>query len=425
MDYCCNSYKTMTRRNVLQATGAGLATLLTMSVRSLVVHAGQDRKAAADHVILLWMSGGMSHVDTFDPKPDNAAIAGEFKSINTSADGIQLGEILPLTAKQMKHASLVRSLHGAEGDHGRATYNLLTNYRMTPQLVHPSLGSVVVSQLAQQGDLPAFVSVSGRALSSGYLGQKCEAYYIGSAGTPDPYAKLPDGLTQIRAKKRLELLQQMNKQYASTRTDDLFDATQGTYAAADKFMHSPALKAFDLDAEKPETRAAYGDSSFGRGCLLARRLVDEGVRFVQVNLGGFDTHSNNFTTMRRLGGIIDPAIGSLLSDLAASGKLDRTLVLMMSEFGRTPTINSNAGRDHHPGVFSALLAGGGLKKGTVFGASDADARKPKDQPVTPGDIHATICHQLGIDPETRVETPLGRPMRLVDEGTPIKSLLTG
>lgn len=409
------------------SSAAGIATLLSMSIRNLVTYAGTDRKAQCDHVILLWMSGGMSHLDTFDPKPDKIGITGEFKPIKTTCDGIDLTEILPGIAAQMKHAAVVRSLAGVEGDHGRATYNVLTSYRMTPQLVHPSLGSVLVSQLEKQGDLPTFVSISGRALSAGYLGQACEAYYVGSAGAPDPYVKLPEGISDVRQQKRLEVLQQMNKKFetgagVATGRED-YDATKASYAAARKFMNSPALKAFDINLEKPETRAAYGDTPFGRGCLLARRLVEEGVRFVQVNLGGFDTHGNNFPTMRRLGATIDPAISALIADLAANGKLDRTMVLLMSEFGRTPTINSGAGRDHHPGCFSALMAGGGIRKGFLYGASDDEGRKPKEHAVTVGDIHATVCSAMGIDHAITVPTPLGRPMRLVDEGKPIKELL--
>jgi uncharacterized protein (DUF1501 family) len=181
-------------------------------------------------------------------------------------------------------------------------------------------------------------------------------------------------------------------------------------------MRSPALKAFELDKEDPKTLARYGDNAFGRGALLARKLVETGVRFVQVNRGGFDTHSNNFPAMQNHGDVMDPALASLIEDLAASGKLASTMVIMLSEFGRTPRINDNAGRDHHARCFSCFMAGGGIKGGQVIGKSDEDAMGPAERPVNPHDLHATVCHAMGIDCEKKVETRLLRPMPLVSEG---------
>ena len=188
-------------------------------------------------------------------------------------------------------------------------------------------------------------------------------------------------------------------------------------------MRSPALKAFELDKVPSKELERYGDTAFGRGALLSKRLVEQGVRFVQVNRGGFDTHGDNFTRMREHGEIMDPALGSLLQDLSESGMLDKTMVIMMSEFGRTPRINENAGRDHWPKCFSCFMAGGGIKGGTVIGSSDEDGGMPKDNPVNVPDIHATICHALGIDPYKEVYTRQGRPMKLVDDGSAIDGLL--
>jgi len=418
----CDSYR-LSRRHFMQAGAAafGTATLLGMSVRDLVAATADE--ASADHVILLWMSGGMSHIDTWDPKPGRD-VQGEFKPIKTTASGVEISEILPTVAAQMKHASLIRSITNTIGDHGQATYNLMTSYKPVPQMVHPGIGSIVAHELEQQGALPSFISIGGRAYSAGYLGQRAEAYYIGQPGMPDPYLSLPEGITEARAAKRMDILKQLNNGFASKRSGDALAGTSESYAAADAFMKSPALEAFDLDRESDETRLRYGDNTFGRGCLLARRLVEQGVRFVQVSTGGFDTHSNNFPAMRARGEMIDPAIGSLLGDLAANGKLDRTLVLVLSEFGRTPNINRNAGRDHYPRCFSALMAGGGVKQGHVHGESDADAMKPAKDPVHPGDIHATVCAALGVNHKKKVKTPLGRPMRLVEEGEPIAGLTT-
>jgi hypothetical protein len=415
----------LTRRHMLRsATVGGLATFLGMPVRDLLAREGQGgprRSAQADAVILLWMAGGMSHLDTFDPKPGTAT-GGEFAAIRTAVDGITVSEILPTVAAQLQHATMVRSITGESADHGNATHHLLTSYPRVRELVHPSLGSIVADQVERLGDLPAFVSVGGEAASPGYLGQTAEAYFVGEPGEPDPNITLPEGITQVRSRRRLEVLDKVNGGFAAP-ADSLVDAVGGSYAAALSLMRSPALAAFDIAAEPPAVREAYGDTRFGRGCLLARRLVERGVRFVQVNLGGFDTHVGNFPTMRSLGAIIDPAIGTLLGDLASSGRLDRTLVLVLSEFGRTPVINGSGGRDHYPDVFSGLVAGGGIKRGFVLGATDPEGRQVVDRPVRIADLHATVVAQLGIDPDARVDTPLGRRMKLINDGTLVAEMI--
>lgn len=409
----------LSRRRILRSvTAGGCATFLGMPIRELLGREGQGdarRISKADSVILLWMGGGMSHLDTFDPKPGTAT-GGEFAAIRTSVDGVTISEILPTVASQLQHATIVRSLTGESADHGNATHHLLTSYPRVRELVHPSLGSIVADQVERLGDLPAFVSVGGEAPSPGYLGQTAQAYFIGEPGAPDPTIALPEGITHVRAQRRLEILEGVNGRF-KTPGDPLVDAVGGSYAAAVTLMRSPALAAFDLEGEPASVREAYGDTRFGRGCLLARRLVEQGVRFVQVNLGGFDTHVNNFPTMRSLGAVIDPAIGTLIRDLEASGRLDRTLVLLLSEFGRTPVINGSAGRDHYPDVFSGLLAGGGIKRGFVLGSTDAEGRRAVDRPVRVADLHATVVDQLGIDPDLRVDTPLGRQMKLINDGT--------
>jgi hypothetical protein len=415
----------LARRRILRsATLGGLATFMGLPVRDLVAReeqGGTRRPAKADAVILLWMGGGMSHIDTLDPKPGTVT-GGEFAAIRTAVDGVQISEILPTVASQLQHATVVRSLVGESADHGNATHHLLTSYPRVRELVHPSLGSIVADQVERLGDLPAFVSVGGEAPSPGYLGQTAEAYFIGEPGAPDPTISLPEGITQVRSQRRLEVLEKLNGRFAAP-GDPTVDAVGGSYAAAVQLMRSPALAAFDIDAEPAEVREAYGDTRFGRGCLLARRLVEQGVRFVQVNLGGFDTHANNFPTMRSLGAVIDPAIGTLLGDLASSGRLDRTIVLLLSEFGRTPVINGSAGRDHYPDVFSSLVAGGGIKRGFVLGGTDPEGRQASEQPVRIADLHATVVSQLGIDPDKRVDTALGRRMKLVNDGTVVSDMI--
>lgn len=413
----CKDYK-ITRRRMLAGTGA---TLLGMSVSDLLAHAGKDHAALAEHVILFWNGGGMSHIDTWDPKPGRPT-QGEFEPISTSVPGLQISEIFPKLAKQMHHAALIRSIAGTQGAHGRATYNVQTSYLPAGNLIHPGFGSVVVSELPNLGDLPAYISISGSAPRASYLGQQCEAYYIPSPGIKDPYLSFPERIAETRGAKRLETLARFNRRFTGQKKDARLKASKTTIDDAVELMRSPALEAFELSKVPQKVLDRYGDTTFGRGALLAKRLVEQGVRFVQVNRGGFDTHSNNFEAMASHGQVMDPALASLIEDLADSGMLEKTLVLMVSEFGRTPRVNDNAGRDHWPSVFSCFMAGGGIQGGTVIGSSDEDGAEPKDRPVQVPDIHATLCHALGIDPEKEVMTPLRRPMKLVDGGKAVKEL---
>ena len=415
----CRDYH-LTRRSMMAATGA---TILGLQVRHLLAFAGKDHAAKAEHMILFWNGGGMSHLDTWDPKPGRPT-QGEFEPIKTSAPGVEISEIFPQLSKQMHHAAVVRSIAGTQGDHGRATYNLQTSYLPFPNLTHPGLGSVVTHQLPQLGDLPAYISISGFAPRAGYLGQRCEAYYVGNPGEKDPYLAFPEGIAEVRGNRRLETLERFNGRFAGKNNDPRLTATKTSIEEAVKLMRSPALEAFELEKLPTSTVARYGDNPFGRGALLAKRLVEKGVRFVQVNRGGFDTHTGNFPAMRAHGEVMDPALASLVADLAAEGLLEKTLVMMISEFGRTPNVNKDAGRDHHAPVFSCFMAGGGIKGGQVIGSSDKDGYEPNERPVKVSDLHASICHAMGIDHNKEVMTPLQRPMKLVDAGTPVSELFS-
>jgi len=415
----CTDYK-LTRRTFV---GAAAGTFLGLNVRDLLALADTSGKAKAEHVILFWNGGGMSHIDTWDPKPGRPT-QGELEPIKTSVAGIQISEIFPELAKQMKHVALIRSIAGTNGDHGRATYQLQTSYAPSPNLQHPGVGSVVVSQRDSLGDLPAYITISGLAPKAGYLGQKCEAYFVGRPGEKDPYLAFPAGIAQVRGNKRLEILEKINKRQGQNLPQEETAAAQTAVTDAVRLMRSPALEAFEINREKAEVRERYGDTDFGRGALLARRLVEKGVRFVQINRGGFDTHSNNFPAMRSHGEVMDPALAALVQDLAASGMLAKTMIVMLSEFGRTPKINKTDGRDHHAPVFSCMMAGGGVKGGQVIGSSDEDGVMPKDRPVKVPDLHASICHALGINHNLEVQTPLQRPMKLVDKGTPVEELFS-
>ena len=419
MSMSCQDYK-LSRRSILAAGGASI---LGLSVRDLLALEGTSHASKAKNIILFWNGGGMSHIDTWDPKPGRPT-QGEFEAISTSVPGIEISEIFPQLAEQMHHCSLVRSIAGTQGAHGRATYHMQTSYLPSGNLKHPGVGSVVVHELPKLGDLPAYVSISGQAPTASYLGQKCEAYYISNPGEKDPYLAFPEGIAEIRGNKRLEVLARYNKRFAGASTDQRLEASETSITEAVKLMRSPELEAFELEKVSQSQIDRYGDTPFGRGTLLAKRLVEKGVRFVQVNRGGFDTHSNNFPAMTNHGQVMDPALASLIHDLSESGLLESTMVVMMSEFGRTPRVNDNAGRDHHPSVFSCFMAGGGIHGGTVVGSSDEDGVDPKDRPVEVPELHASICHALGIDPSKEVMTPLRRPMKLVDNASPIHELFS-
>ena len=283
---------------------------------------------------------------------------------------------------------------------------------------------MVVHELDNNSDLPPYITISGQAPRASYLGQKCEAYYVAAPGEKDPYLAFPSGISQVRGDRRLEQLAKFNQRFLDKKNDTRLTSTQTSIEDAVRLMRSPALEAFELDKVDSTTLERYGDTNFGRGALMAKRLVEKGVRFVQVNRGGFDTHSNNFPAMSNHGEVMDPALASLVEDLSESGMLEKTMVIMLSEFGRTPRINDNAGRDHWASVFSCFMAGGGIKGGQVIGSSDEDGAMPKDRPVEVADIHATMCHAMGIDHEKEVMTPLLRPMKLVDNGSPVMELFS-
>lgn len=413
----CQDYH-HTRRSMLKMFSASM---LGMPISQLLA-ATPKAGATAEHVILFWNSGGMSHLDTWDPKPGRPT-QGEFEPIKTSVPGMEISEIFPQLAQQMHNAALIRSIKGTNGDHGRAQYELQTGFNQAPNVTHPGLGSLVVHERDPLGDLPAYISISGQPARAGYLGQQCEAYYVGRPGEKDPYLAFPEGIHHERGQKRLEVLAKMNARSSGRIGANELKAAETALKDAVALMESPALKAFELKEESDQTIERYGNTEFGRGALLARRLVEKGVRFVQVNRGGFDNHGNIFEAMRNHGSVMDPALASLVSDLKANGLLEKTLVIVLSEFGRTPRINDGGGRDHWARVFSAFMAGGGIKGGSIVGASDPDGMDPAEREVKTYDLHATVCHALGISLNKELYTHDGRPMRLVrKEAEPIREL---
>ena len=422
---------------MMQATGASL---LGMPVARLLAAHNTSAAAKAKHVILFWNGGGMSHVDTWDPKPGRP-VQGEFSAIDTSADGVQISSIFPNLAKQMHHAALIRSIAGTNGAHGRASYQLQTSYNQTPNLIHPGIGSIVVHEKERMGDLPSFITISGNARRAGYLGQRCEAYYVGRPGEKDPYLAFPAGINNVRGNKRLDILKQINLRKQAKLGAKELKAVDTATREAINLMRSPALKSFELEKENPKTLARYGDTDFGRGALLARKLVETGVRFVQINRGGFDTHNNNFPAMENHGLVMDPALASLVEDLATIGKLESTMVIMLSEFGRTPRISQVAssgggvasgkkgtvqpGRDHWPRAFTNLWAGGGIETGGIIGSSDARGEDSIIRRTGPRDFMATLYHHLGIDAVNGFMKDFqGRPVPIMPaSGKPVPELV--
>ena len=351
--------------------------------------------------ILLWMQGGPSQFETFSPKPDHKN-GGETKAIETSIGGIQIAENMPQCADVMQELAIIRSMTSKEGNHQRATYLLHHGYLPMGGVKFPTLGSNVADQIGNAAcQLPSYVRVGGRLANAGgggFLGVDYDPLVLGSAKRPPDNTKPTTG--SDRYARRLQLLNSIQTDFAASEgTEAVADHKKLVKRAAD-MIGSSDMEAFDLDREPQSMRDAYGSSQFGAGCLLARRLIEHGVTFVEVASRGWDTHQDNFDRTRELTGQIDQPMAQLITDLKQRGMLDRTLVVWMGEFGRSPRINDKAVRDHWPQVYTAMLAGGGVKRGYVYGASDKNGAYPARDPVRPDDLAATMFHLLGIDPHT-------------------------
>jgi hypothetical protein len=367
--------------------------------------------------ILLFMEGGPSHIDTFDPKPQNKS--SEIKPIKTAVPGIQIGEFLPKVAEQMKDIALLRGMSTSEGSHGRARYYMHTGYREgVGGVVHPSLGAIASTFLGtKEGDLPNFFSVGNRAYGSGYAGPFHAPVEITDPSRGIENLQPPDSIGSFD--KRVNLLQELEQGFVDRQQAASAEAHQATYKRAAALMHSEKAKAFDISQEPASVRDAYGSSKFGQGCLLARRLVEAGVSFVEVQLGGWDTHRDNAKRIKGLCGDVDPGMGTLIADLKQRGMLDSTLVIWMGEFGRTPHTGKQGGRDHYPRAWTSVLAGGGIKTGQAVGRTDKEGGSVEERPVNAVDFMATVCQALGIDHDKNYYTRTGRPMRVVDKGEKI------
>jgi uncharacterized protein (DUF1501 family) len=431
----------LSRREWLKLSTAGVVGW-SMSgwLETLAAQTATDPKRRRS-CILLWMSGGPSQTDTFDLKPGHAN-GGPFKEIATSVSGIRISEHLPKIAKHMDRMALIRSMSTKEGDHSRATFVLRTGQAPQGPIRYPPIGALLAKELeGDAAELPSFVSIapyraiSPAAFEPGFLGPQYAPLIVGEAGTapvqpgPGGYEQalrvqdldLPPGISRTQAEARSKLLDEMEQDFVKSRPGLSTRGHHSTSVRAVKLMRSAGAKAFNLDEEPAALRDAYGRNQFGQGCLLARRLVERGVPFVEVTLGGsegqtlaWDTHGQNFDAVRRLSQVLDPAWSTLMDDLKSHGLLDSTLIVWMGEFGRTPRINGSAGRDHFPNAWSTVMAGGGIKGGQVVGKTSADGGTIEDRPVAVADFLATICLALGIDPKTQNLSNVGRPIRIVD-----------
>ncbi|MBS0207896.1 MAG: DUF1501 domain-containing protein [Planctomycetes bacterium] len=412
------------RRMVLKAAGLAAGSWLTPLAELLAREETARPGQPAQSVILLWMAGGPSQLETFDPHPGKD-IAGESKAIDTALKGVKLGAGLERLAEKLPLVTLVRNVVSKEGDHERGAHTVKTGYRPDPTLVHPSIGAICCHQLpVGHTEIPRHISIQpdrfvGRG---GYLGNQYDAFQV-----YDPKDRLPDIKARVsdeRHAERLEDLKIVESTFARGRQRQVQGTLHGhQQAEARKIMTSEQLKAFEIEHEPAELRTAYGDSPFGRGCLAARRLIEVGVRCVEVTLSGWDTHTENLAGCEVQNAKLDPAISTLLEDLKTRGLLDSTIVICAGEFGRTPIINRLAGRDHWPHGFSMLLAGGRLPRGLVLGETDPEGAKVTWEQGTPiADIHATLLTAMGINPALELMTPVGRPMKL-SEGTPVSRLL--
>lgn len=431
------------RRDMFRLSAAGLVGAATIPWLEAMA-SGAAAPSAKRSCILLWMNGGPSQMDTFDLKPGHEN-GGSFKEIATSVPGIKISEHLPNVAALAQHLAIVRSMSTKEGDHGRATHLARNGYLPQPPVRYPTLGSLVAQQLGDpRSELPAFVSVAPfrnfnpAAFGPGFLGSSYAPLLVGASRPGDDdnddltVADLapPASLSGDAIGERLEMLNWLNERFVSAHAAPPAVGYKTAYDRAVKLMRSDAAKAFDLDKEPAKVRDAYGRNRFGQGCLLARRLVERGVPFVEVTHGGsggigWDTHADNFESVKELSGVLDPAWANLMRELEQRGLLASTLIVWMGEFGRTPKINDNTGRDHYPGVWSTVLAGGGIRGGQVVGRTSDDGMRVEDRPVSVPDLLATVHASLGIDPATQNISNVGRPIGLVDAGASVIEEIVG
>jgi hypothetical protein len=422
----------MNRRGILQLGALSCIGINNTNYSMLIADDNIATEAKAKSVIYIYLPGGFSTQETFDPKPfAPAEYRGPLSSIDTSITGIKFSELLKDTAKIADKITVIRSMNHNEAAHERGTHNMFTGWRPSPAIQYPSIGSIVGHELGGKNNLPPYITVPNvpnEFAGAGYLSHSYSSFSLG--GNPeDPNFKvrdlrLPEGISIQRFDKRKKMLEVVNKNFDATQKSDALVAMNSFYENAFELMDSnAAIEAFDLSLEKDETKETYGKNSAGMRMLLSRRLVEAGVRFITMTYGGWDHHDNIATNMQTQLPPFDKAFSSLILDLESRGLLESTLVVVGTEFGRTPKINPTAGRDHWPKLYSGIMAGGGIKSGIVYGSSNDTATDPLDNPVSVEDWASTIYTLLGINPEKHIMAPGNRPVKIVDGGKPILEII--
>ena len=424
------------RRSFMRDVALGAGGLAALSWVDLARLRAEDMRKRGMACILLFHNGGPSQYETFDPKYGTEA-GGPTKVIDTVLPGIQFGEDWPNTAKQLGDISIIRSMTAKEGNHVRAQYLMHTGFAPSAAVKYPNFGSVVAHGLADEAfELPHFVNIGGAGPGSaggpfgpGYLPVAYSPFVVDDPNRMPANTDLPAGVDVARFQRRRSLMDRLETESAVRDTRELVTANQGLIETAARLVTSPRRKVFDVSQEKDSLRDRYGRTPFGQACLLARRLVETGVTFVEITNSpvgaetrlGWDTHTNNFDEHHRLAAITDPAYAALIADLKDRGMLDKTLVIWMGEFGRTPVVNPRGGRDHYPNAFSVALAGAGIKGGMVLGATDKEGHEVSERPVTVQDLFATFYRALGID-HTGDNYAGSRPVKILEGGAPVHEI---
>jgi hypothetical protein len=394
-------------------------------------------KDAGKSVIFIFLCGGQSHLDTWDLKPDNTEVGGEFKSIQTTVPELRICEHMPKLARQADKYLVLRNVSHTVAEHFMGQRYVRTGNRPSPALDYPEHGAIVCKELTAPQGIPPYVTLplsrtNGVIESAGYLGVAYKSFTV--QGDPNDARfsvralTTPEGLSRERVERRIAFMNRLDQglRGAEAHSQELEGMDQFYQKAVGMLASEPLRRAFDLSKESDQTRDLYGRHGFGQACLLARRLVEAGVRFIGIDFGGWDTHQNNFRALKsQLIPPWDEGLAALLQDLHQRGLLERTLVWSTGEFGRTPAINGNAGRDHWARASSMLLAGGGIKGGKVIGKTDAKAAEPIGERCTPDDVAASFLKVMGIDHHKEYYTPDGRPILIVREGKPIPELFKG
>lgn len=440
----------LSRRDLLKLSAAGVTAFSASGWLEAFANENANNPQRRRSCILLWMNGGPSQIDTFDLKPGHAN-GGPFRETQTNVEGVRISEHLPRIARHMDKMAIIRSMSSREGDHGRGTFLMHTGYLPQGPIQYPTMGSFLAKELGDpEHPLPNFVSIapyrqfSPAAFAPGYLGPQYAPLLVGDItnlafnprpgqgnGYDDNMLRVsdmapPTGTSRQQSDSRIGILEEMERDFAAAHPGSSPASHMTAYSRAVRLMRTNARTAFNLDEEPASVRDAYGRNLFGQGCLLARRLVERGVAFVEVTLGafngnalGWDTHGQNFQNVRQLSSMLDPAWATLMEDLQQRGLLDTTTIVWMGEFGRTPVINGGQGRDHYPNAWSTVLAGGGVRGGAVYGATNPSGMgvdTNAGRAVSVPDFMATVCRCLGLDPATSNMSNVGRPIRLADHG---------